>query len=554
LAPAGTELWRYEEALEEAGIPVSTQAGKSLFRRQETQDLIALTRTLADPRDTLALGSLLRGPLVGLSEAELLDIAEALPADPGRLDNLRQPYLWTAPEEVGHRLAREVLERLQSIARRARSTSPYLLLSDAVEALSIRPQLRQRHRAGADRALANVDLFLEMARAYDVRGLRAFARDMRANWEEAIRQVEGRPDAAQQSVALITIHAAKGLEWPIVIPVNMMGPPYEDNTIVYDRGGGRFSTAICGVLPAGHAGIAARVAAEQARERVRLWYVAATRARDLLVLPRHSPDLRGDAWGCIVDLDLESLPAFDPATLPERVVEPPEPTGNSQTRDLFAAEAQRIVDATRKIRWQRPSRDEGEAPEIPREATVFVGAGTIEEAEDWPASEVAGGATRGTILHKLMEEVLTGETSDDRDTLFARAIELLSQLGIQPAADPSPGVSPAKLAATVMRSLALPEVAALRPRLVPESTVYAARTSTDSESLVSGVADAVALDEAGGVETVIDWKSDTQPSAEILDHYRAQLRAYCDSTRARRGILVFMTLGKTMEISPNAPI
>jgi superfamily I DNA/RNA helicase len=63
----------------------------------------------------------------------------------------------------------------------------------------------------------NVDLFLEMSPAYGVRRLRAFARDMRANWEEAVRQVEGRPDAQEQSVAL-TIHAAKGLEWPIVIP------------------------------------------------------------------------------------------------------------------------------------------------------------------------------------------------------------------------------------------------------------------------------------------------------------------------------------------------
>ena len=52
------------------------------FRRQETQDLIALTRSLADARDTLALGALLRGPLVGLSEGELLDIAEGLPGYP----------------------------------------------------------------------------------------------------------------------------------------------------------------------------------------------------------------------------------------------------------------------------------------------------------------------------------------------------------------------------------------------------------------------------------------------------------------------------------------
>jgi exodeoxyribonuclease-5 len=74
LAPTGAELWRYEEALERRGIPVATQAGKGLFRRQEIQDLIALTRVLADRRDTLALGALLRGPLVGLTEEDLLDI------------------------------------------------------------------------------------------------------------------------------------------------------------------------------------------------------------------------------------------------------------------------------------------------------------------------------------------------------------------------------------------------------------------------------------------------------------------------------------------------
>ena len=79
LAPAGTDLWRFEQALEDRGIPVSTQAGKGFFRRQEVHDLIALTRALADGRDTLALGALLRGPLVGLTESELLDIVEALP-------------------------------------------------------------------------------------------------------------------------------------------------------------------------------------------------------------------------------------------------------------------------------------------------------------------------------------------------------------------------------------------------------------------------------------------------------------------------------------------
>ncbi|MFX8410425.1 hypothetical protein ABTL60_19340, partial [Acinetobacter baumannii] len=64
LAPVGTELWRYERALEERGLPLVSQAGRNLFRRQEAQDFVALIRALADPGDTLALGALLRGPLV----------------------------------------------------------------------------------------------------------------------------------------------------------------------------------------------------------------------------------------------------------------------------------------------------------------------------------------------------------------------------------------------------------------------------------------------------------------------------------------------------------
>ena len=269
LAPVGTELWRFEEALEGEGIGVSTQAGKGFFRRQEVQDLIALARTLADGRDTLALGALLRGPLVGLTEAELLDVADALPLDPDHPDLLPQLNLWTDPEEIRHDLARSVVRSLQSLAKRARSTTPYALLSDAVGLLNIRSQLRQRFKAGADRALANTDAFLEMARAYAVRGLRAFASDMRSNWEEAVRQVEGRPDAEEQSVSLTTIHAAKGLEWPIVIPINMTGSPKAESGLMHDRRSKRFSIPIFGIEAADYADIKAWNVEELARERVR---------------------------------------------------------------------------------------------------------------------------------------------------------------------------------------------------------------------------------------------------------------------------------------------
>src|ERR1019366_6371118 len=121
LAPTGSELWRYEEALERRGVPVATQAGKGLFRRQEVQDLIALTRVLADRRDTLALGALLRGPLVGLTEEQLLDIVWALPRsedDPERIPRLD---LGVDAALVPHPLAADVLVKLQSLYKRSNS-------------------------------------------------------------------------------------------------------------------------------------------------------------------------------------------------------------------------------------------------------------------------------------------------------------------------------------------------------------------------------------------------------------------------------------------------
>jgi ATP-dependent exoDNAse (exonuclease V) beta subunit len=232
-----------------------------------------------------------------------------------------------------------VIEILQSLARRARSTTPYMLLSDAVSLLDVRAQLRQRFRTSADRALANVDLFLETARAYDVRGWRAFALDMRANWEEQVRQVEGRPDAEEQSVSLITVHAAKGLEWPVVIPINMTGTPKSESGLMHDRRSGEFSIPVLNIEPHGYDAIRSWNEKELARERVRLWYVAATRARDLLVLPRHNASLSEKCWGRIVDLAIAALPAINPADLGAEMSPLTAPAENTQTRALFADEA-----------------------------------------------------------------------------------------------------------------------------------------------------------------------------------------------------------------------
>lgn len=293
LAPTGTELWRYEEALERRGIPVATQAGKGFYRRQEVQDLIALTRVLADRRDRLALGALLRGPLVGLGEEELLDIVWALPRsgdDPGTVSRLD---LSTDAASINHPLARDVIEKLQALHRRRNALTPYDLLSQAVDVMRVRPMLLQRHRMQAERALANVDLYLGLANSYSVRGLRAFCDAMIVAWTDAARAVEGRPDAQEESVSLITMHSAKGLEWPVVIPVNTMSGVREPDNFVVDRDTGCLYCPVLGALPAGHQAVLANEKEERRRENIRLWYVAVTRARDLLVLPAATLDLPG---------------------------------------------------------------------------------------------------------------------------------------------------------------------------------------------------------------------------------------------------------------------
>ena len=176
LAPTGTDLWRYERALEARRISVASQAGKTLMLRQETQDVLALLRTLADSRDTLAFGALMRGPLVGLTDDELLQITADLPE--GTAFSIR-----TDPESVAHPLAKSVLEKLQHLRRRAPVTTPLLLLSEAIEQLHVRVVLTARHRNRSSRALANIDALIERARAYDVAGLQAFVRELQRDWE-----------------------------------------------------------------------------------------------------------------------------------------------------------------------------------------------------------------------------------------------------------------------------------------------------------------------------------------------------------------------------------
>jgi ATP-dependent exoDNAse (exonuclease V) beta subunit len=349
------------------------------------------------------------------------------------------------------------------------------------------------------------------------------------------------------------MHAAKGLEWPIVVPVNTMTGIMPAENAVTDRDSDTFYCPVFGVKPAGYDEVRDAEKAELDRERVRLWYVAATRARELLVLPRLDAAPSKSAWISLLDLSLADLPALDVAHLPLEMGAAAAGGGNQQTRESFAAEAASIAERHRRLTWLAPSRDESSAGPVLTPEAVEIWAARDERQPDDEAERpsIQGGRERGLILHKLLEEVLTGETSQDGAALTDRARSLIAALGRPVVDDPSHGLSPGELARCVTRTLALPEVAELRPILMPELPVYASTLLDEVEQATAGVADAVALGADGTLQVVIDWKSDVQPTLETVDHYRAQVRAYLDMTSAARGMIVMLTTGLIHPVTPS---
>jgi exodeoxyribonuclease-5 len=448
--------------------------------------------------------------------------------------------LWTNAAEINHQLAAEVIRVLQGLARRAYQTSPFDILSAAVEELDVRAILAQRHSRYVERALANIERFLEMAKPYSVRGLRVFADDMTRLWEEGEREVEGRADATHDAVHIVSIHSAKGLEWPVVIPINLVTTMRSATGVLHRASDDTLHFGLRTLNPPEYDLLKEVENRELCEERIRLLYVACTRARDLLVFPHYLGKL-SNCWHKQVDLQLDHLPEFASLNLTEGEHKPPALLLNEQTPEVFRREALRLVEQTRKIQWIQPSGVEVEEVLLPVPPDD-------ELAE--PILDVRGSAVRGRVLHKLMEEIFLGETRDDETVTKTRSAELLRQLGENDHADPSDGPSSQEIASTIVRTFQLPVVAQYRSVLQPEFGVFQITLADKNDTIaVAGIIDAIAFNLQGAPEVVFDWKSDVAPTPDVRQHHASQVREYLDCTDAARGFVVYMTTGELQEVA-----
>jgi CRISPR-associated exonuclease Cas4 len=430
---------------------------------------------------------------------------------------------------------------LQALRRIAPLSTPSFILAIAIERLNVRVILAARHVNRNARALANLDALIERARRYPVSGLRAFVRGLQADWDNKTnaRVPEGRIDAAEDAIEIVTIHTAKGLEWPVVIPINSTTELYRGDQFVHRQSDNTLHWMLGGVAPADLAVARAEENEEDADQRERIWYVACTRARDLLILPA-IPEAKTNTWFSSINLWQNELSELDLSALPEPAPRSVPRTKNEQSADVFAAEQQRIEENAKPVTWRRPSDHDPDRRRDPLESVVV--AETMAEHPD----VVGAGAVRGVILHKLMEELLTGEVHEHNEAVVARAEVLLLQLMGSVEAD-RPHPSPAEMAETALRGLSLPAIAALKPYLIPEVAVWAMRDTY----LVAGRADALVIRD-GRIDIAIDWKSDVNPTADLRAAYGEQLRDYLDATGAQRGALVFLTRGEVAWIEGSA--
>ena len=324
LFAAGTDAEWYEEELRSAGLPTYRATGKGYFGQQQVVDLLAYLRLLHNRYDDEALLTVLASPFVGVSNDALVLIRRAASKRPIFAGLERQPPPGLAPED--ERLVRAFRQRYDRLADAAGRLSLERLCERIVAEhdydLAVLAQWDGRRRYANLRKLARLARSYEELRGPDVEGFVRFVREQEAvgsTEREAVAEEEG-----AGAVRLLTIHAAKGLEFKVVVVADAgrdRAPPAPDEILCLADG--RFGFRVADPMSGERRGTGDWEAVREARrleeeaERLRLYYVAMTRAQERLIVsgavdPAKDADTRTPiGW---VSVGWASRMSFAPAT------------------------------------------------------------------------------------------------------------------------------------------------------------------------------------------------------------------------------------------------
>jgi ATP-dependent exoDNAse (exonuclease V) beta subunit len=292
LFAAGTDAERYESALRAHGLPTYRATGRGYFGQQQVVDLLAYLRLLHNRYDDQALVTVLASPFVGVSNDALAHIRRHAGKRP--LFAGLERSLPEALSEDDARLVRAFRQRYDRLVAASARTTLERLCDEVVSAhdydLAVLAQWDGKRRYANLRKLMRLARSYEALRGPDIEGFVKFIRDQEAvgaSQLEAVSEEEG-----ADAVRLLTIHAAKGLEFKVVIVADAgrdTGATAAADEILV-RPDGRFGFRVVDPRsgrkrPAfDYQAVREAEQADERAERLRLYYVAMTRAIDRLIV------------------------------------------------------------------------------------------------------------------------------------------------------------------------------------------------------------------------------------------------------------------------------
>ena len=525
LLPARTSLPALEAALRERGVPFRAENSSVVYATTEIRHLMLALRAAADPTDELACVAALRSPLYGCSDVELYDWRR----NGGRWSIWFQVDDETPAARRDHPVG-EALQHLGSLARRASRISPADLLAALVD-----------ERRTLDVALDSPDArdvwrriryVIDQARAWSDaggHGLRRYLAWVHLLASESRNADTILPEHDDDAVRIMTIHAAKGLEFPITVVSGMTTKPRgaTSNAVVWHRNTWTISNKQS-PDPVFEDFIPLDEQMSDA-ERRRLLYVACTRAVDHLVVSLHrypdsTPTPKAESGILLLDAG-----AADPAT-GATVLAPtsneftvPAATSNElQWADVeeWEAERRRAFTAARV----RPSVS---ATHLAGEADTDPGLdkGAVDlDLPPWQRGRY------GTAVGRAVHAVLQYADFDTGANIDAEAAAQCAAEGIIGMDDTVARLARSALAAPIVRRA----IHADHHRELFVAAPVGGRT-------VEGYIDLFVETDGGGV--IVDYKTDQWPDdgerASRVAKYRRQLAAY--------GVVLERILGRPVE-------
>jgi ATP-dependent exoDNAse (exonuclease V) beta subunit len=291
LLPARTSLPHLEDALDAAGIPYRAEASSLVYRSREVRDLLTAARAADDPSDPLALVAALRSPLFGCGDDDLWTWQQA-----GGRWNIFAPLPDTVP--AGHPVRDAV-----TYLRRLHDDRTWLAPSEVLGRLATDRRMLEVAvgRPRARDVWRRLRFVIDQARAWSEAehgGLRAYLTWAGRQGQETTRVAEAvLPETDTDALRILTVHAAKGLEFPVVILSGMSSRPgglRGGVDVIWTLAGG-CEFKLRKDIQTGDLDTAKPIDEQMdSLERVRLLYVACTRARDHLIVPLHVGTVIGE--------------------------------------------------------------------------------------------------------------------------------------------------------------------------------------------------------------------------------------------------------------------